>query len=115
MSILIDMNIEKWLIIDHENQRYRLVKEGDLLLLQSQLNRYPNPSNIWDQLLTCDPVSFGKMYRQHRESAGVMVSQLESISGIKEPNIRNIELGHRNPRPSTRKKLIEALKTAIKD
>lgn len=104
------MEIEKWLVIDHHNQRYRLVKEGDLIALKEQLGKYSAEKSVWDILLETKTEDFGSKFRQLRESKAIEVYQVEKQSGLKEPNIRNIELGHRNPRPNTRMKLVNALR-----
>lgn len=107
------MEIEKWLVVDDQNQRYRLVREGDLLVLQEQLRKYSSEKSKFELLESAVGKDFGAQYRQLRESNGIEVHQIEEKSGLKEPNIRNIELGHREPRLKTRNKLINALKQLI--
>lgn len=107
------MEIGKWLVIDHQNQRYRLVREDDLFSLQEQLGKYTTEKSVWDLLLEAKTEDFGSKFRQLRESKAIEVYQIEEKSGLKEPNIRNIELGHRSPRPNTRIKLVNALRQLI--
>ena len=105
------MNIEELVILDLQNQRYRLVKETELTILREKLDKYVTSKTEWDLLLSCDKNQFGSQFKQLRESKSITVAQIVIESGLLEPNIRNIELGHRKPRIETRKTLITALKT----
>ena len=107
------MEIEKWVLIDHENQRYRLVSEEDLRSIRERLYRYAEPDQIDHLYSGVAESEFGARFRQLRESKGISVKSIAETSGLKEPNIRNIELGHRNPRFETRTKLINAVRQML--
>lgn len=104
------MNIEDLVVLDRYNERYRLVKEGELTHLREKLDKYVTTKSEWDLLLELNKSEFGSVFKHARESKNITVAQIVVQSGLLEPNVRNIELGHRKPRIGTRKTLIDALR-----
>ena len=53
--------------------------------------------------------------REIRESKGLSQDDLVKLSGVAKGTIVDLELGRRKPRPSTRRKLAQALKVRPED
>lgn len=110
--ILIDMRYEKLLLTDENGQRYRIVREDTLSALTAGPLLPKTEQSIWDTLVTLEGEKFGQIFRSERERLQIDVSEIAEKSGLKEPNIRNIELGNRGPRPKTRRRMVAALRLA---
>ena len=55
------------------------------------------------------------LLRELRESKGLTQDELATLADLSRNAVSDLELGHRKPRPSTRRKLAKALKVRPQD
>lgn len=106
------MPLDELILLDENGERYRIVRESVLFGLRARPDVAAIPLSVWDRLLQASSETFGTMFRSERERMEIDVSMIVEHSGLQDSNIRNIELGHRGPRPETKRRLVSALRTA---